>query len=486
MISYVIPFVVTLFALLRQTIFQIKTSRLDAIPLLSDLQQAAVDELIALGFKPFVSFTVHEGLDKFEGLMLRHETLPAFADIYFRVNPLAAYPVIFYSFTEDGAALVTTNRQPAVLEYPGTHQSDAFAENLSLHWQVHESRMKRTKLLALDNETAYARFTKFYEEYFPYYVQKKIFINRSGSWFLSFSAVLKLTSNIMTCRKKLRKPYQTVLTSDKYQSGYYAERYRTTENLKKRIKYRIDIAAISLILSLIVSLALLTWFRGWQPAVSIIAVLLVHEFGHAIAMFIFGYRDMNMFFVPFLGAFVAGNAKNISVWKQSIILLAGPLPGLLFGFWALYYAHHNPGNDFLLHLSYIAIGINFFNLLPLSFLDGGRLLEIAFFTRWPYAAFVFSLLSCFGMAAFTIWSNNYNLLIIALLMALCLKSAWRIAYFRSTWKGQREDSSELPKLFGLVRQKFGNLPFPRQYSVVKAVYDPPHVKPPRIWETLLT
>ena len=90
------------------------------------------------------------------------------------------------------------------------------------------------------------------------------------------------------------------------------------------------------------------------------------------------------------------------------------------------------------------------------------------------------------MAAFTIWSNNYNLLIIALLMALCLKSAWRIAYFRSTWKGQREDSSELPKLFGLVRQKFGNLPFPRQYSVVKAVYDPPHVKPPRIWETLLT
>lgn len=485
-VSYVIPFVATLFRLLRFTVFEIKISRLAEFPALSELQQAAVDELIALGFKPSIAFVTHDGADTFPGLMLRHETLPAFADIKFRVSALAAYPVIFYSFEEDGALLLTVNREPTSLEYPGARQRDAFAENLDLHWKSHAYSMKNTKLVNLDDEAAYSQITKLNEEYFPYHIQKKIIVNHSGDWFLSLPTALKMTTHIMACRKKLRKLYQTVLTSDKYQSTYYAERYETEEKLKKRSKYRFDLATHSLILSLIVSATALTLFWGWQPAVAIIAVLLVHEFGHALAMFIFGYRDMNMFFVPFLGAFVSGNAKNISVWKQSLILLAGPVPGLIFGWWAIHYAYTYSGPHFLFRLGYTALGINLFNLLPISFLDGGRLLEIGFFTRWPYAGLVFSFLSCLGMGALIVMSKNYNLLIIALLMALSLKTAWQIAYVRHTWKEDPDRTDKLEKLFAFVREKFGNLTFQRQSRIVKSIYDPPHVNPPRVWETALT
>ncbi len=41
-----------------------------------------------------------------------------------------------------------------------------------------------------------------------------------------------------------------------------------------------------------------------------------------------GYRDMSIFFIPFFGAAIARSAKEMPVWKQAIVLLAGPMPGL--------------------------------------------------------------------------------------------------------------------------------------------------------------
>lgn len=38
----------------------------------------------------------------------------------------------------------------------------------------------------------------------------------------------------------------------------------------------------------------------------VIGVLLFHELGHYVAMRLFGYRDVRMFFVPFFGAAVSG------------------------------------------------------------------------------------------------------------------------------------------------------------------------------------
>lgn len=61
----------------------------------------------------------------------------------------------------------------------------------------------------------------------------------------------------------------------------------------------------------------------------IILVLLIHEAGHLIAMRMYGYKDVKMFFIPFIGAAVSGRNENVSSSKKAKISLAGPIPGLI-------------------------------------------------------------------------------------------------------------------------------------------------------------
>jgi hypothetical protein len=54
-----------------------------------------------------------------------------------------------------------------------------------------------------------------------------------------------------------------------------------------------------------------------STAALILAVLLVHEAGHAIAMRLSGYRDVHVFFVPLLGALTIGHPAAASVAVDS-------------------------------------------------------------------------------------------------------------------------------------------------------------------------
>ena len=59
----------------------------------------------------------------------------------------------------------------------------------------------------------------------------------------------------------------------------------------------------------------------------LVGVILVHELGHYVAMRAYGYRDVRIFFIPFLGAATAGTPMGISPVRRGIVSLAGPLPG---------------------------------------------------------------------------------------------------------------------------------------------------------------
>ncbi len=87
--------------------------------------------------------------------------------------------------------------------------------------------------------------------------------------------------------------------------------------------------------------------------------MLLHEAGHFFAMKVFGYRDVRMFFVPFLGAFVSGSPYTISQRQRTVTLLAGPVPGILVGiiFLILYY---NTGNSFYYQLEFDAYFVECF------------------------------------------------------------------------------------------------------------------------------
>lgn len=89
----------------------------------------------------------------------------------------------------------------------------------------------------------------------------------------------------------------------------------------------------SKLLMLVVSLAIFAGVGGalwdWTFVLMIIPILFVHELGHLIAMKMFGYKNVNMFYIPFLGAAVTGRHHNVAGWKKAMVSLAGPLPSIV-------------------------------------------------------------------------------------------------------------------------------------------------------------
>lgn len=130
-------------------------------------------------------------------------------------------------------------------------------------------------------------------------------------------------------------------------------------------------------------LFVLTQMEGLRslPGIGLLAaVLLVHEGGHALGMWMFGFRDLRMFFIPFLGAAVHGRPHGAAAWKEALVSLLGPVPGVIVGVAGTLALARSP-HRLLLQATQIVLMVNLFNLLPLGSLDGGRFLQRVLFSR---------------------------------------------------------------------------------------------------------
>lgn len=131
----------------------------------------------------------------------------------------------------------------------------------------------------------------------------------------------------------------------------------------------------------------------------ILVVLFVHELGHYLAMRIFGYRNVKMFFLPGFGAAVTGRNHNVAGWKKAIVSLLGPVPGIWGGAVLAGFAMF-AGNDLLLKTALIFISLNALNLLPILPLDGGWFWNSVLFSRAPWLEITFKVFAVIcGFAA---------------------------------------------------------------------------------------
>ncbi len=142
----------------------------------------------------------------------------------------------------------------------------------------------------------------------------------------------------------------------------------------------------------------------------ITAVVMIHEMGHFIAMKFFRYNDLGIFFIPLLGAYVSGTKREVSQKQSAIILLAGPLPGVIIGS-ILLMLDKDGHSYFLFDISFSRIGLlfiflNLINLLPIYPLDGGQLLNRVFLEEESIISKIFILLSVAAMVLFA-W-NIYS------------------------------------------------------------------------------
>lgn len=109
------------------------------------------------------------------------------------------------------------------------------------------------------------------------------------------------------------------------------------------------------------------WF-----AVGFVLLIFVHECGHLIAARRIGLKVGAPVFIPFMGAFIALQEAPKDAWIEAQVGIGGPLLGTL-GAVLCEVIFLITGNPMFRALAYTGFFLNLFNLAPIGFLDGGRI-----------------------------------------------------------------------------------------------------------------
>ncbi len=480
-VSLLLPF-------LRARFSPIRIERLGTTPDLSPEQLCAADELAALGFLQTGVAIAHSGALKFNVLCFRHRTAPAFAALILSRDARIGFPAVFYSFDTDGSLLLTTNRKgwlfPA--QPPGVSQSDGYATNLAAHWEAHLARLADDVNMTMSGDEAEQRLFSAAQDYFAFLEENNYIVKEHGRWRPSWRTAFWQTRDYLRNIRRLIPRYISPVTCGEHQDNYDIAAYQELD-AKQAAPRTARTKAWLLVISALTSLPLWGLTLGWKLAVPLMIILAVHEAGHALAMWVFGYRNITMMFVPLLGALVTGTPKQIAVWKQSIMLLAGPVPGFVLAAGALLYLKHHPLHAWGIEwtrVAAVAAVVNFINLLPITPLDGGRLIEIGLFNRWPRARLIFVVLSVIVIALYAQWEQNFALLLLSGLLLGNLLSQRRITKLQSAWKEGLSQQDQVKHLFEVARNSFSVQSFAQLRPLVKAVFTMRAVQQPRIWESI--
>jgi Zn-dependent protease len=189
-----------------------------------------------------------------------------------------------------------------------------------------------------------------------------------------------------------------------------------------------------LLISLVVFFKLGLFESGIEDLLIIVAVLFIHEGGHLLGMRLFGYKNVQMFFIPFLGAAVSGRSENVPTYKKAIVYLLGPLPGILLGsaFGILYMTTNS---SFFLKVTAMFLLINVFNLLPFFPLDGGRFFQEVVFSRNRYVELVFRVLASLALVGFGAAIGAWLISALGLLGLLTARIPFKVARIANELSG---------------------------------------------------
>ena len=118
------------------------------------------------------------------------------------------------------------------------------------------------------------------------------------------------------------------------------------------------------------------WFYamayGWWYGVGFVLLIFVHECGHLLVARHLGLKVGAPVFIPFMGAIIALKEAPRNAWIEAQVGIGGPLLGSLGGV-ACFGLYLLTGHPLFRALAYIGFVLNLFNLAPIGFLDGGRI-----------------------------------------------------------------------------------------------------------------
>ena len=174
----------------------------------------------------------------------------------------------------------------------------------------------------------------------------------------------------------------------------------------------------------VLAVAAAVWFWGWQFGLALMVTVALHEYGHVAAFRVCGHDDARFRLIPLLGGYAISNRAPRGPLEAFFIALMGPAiclapMGLAFALSDLL-AIRSPGlaNDLYL-LALVMGALNFFNLLPLWPLDGGRMLQLLGRSLAPGSERILS----------------YAMLAGAVALALALRSVVLAIFVVMSWRG---------------------------------------------------
>ena len=136
---------------------------------------------------------------------------------------------------------------------------------------------------------------------------------------------------------------------------------------------------LGILLSMFVAVWAYGLLWGLPFALGFVLLIFVHELGHVLVLRRQGIRAGAPVFIPFVGAVIAMKGLPRNAYVEALVGIGGPVLGSVGALFCLMVGWVT-GSPFWHALAYTGFLLNLFNLLPVSPLDGGRIVGVI--SRW--------------------------------------------------------------------------------------------------------
>lgn len=498
-VSYLITFLQLCKVTLQYPIYQVQA--VENIPAyLQQLFLIPTQKLQDFGFKPCCYLQVKPMLKIYPDIaweiLLYNDVFNSYAKVGIRhpIEPVNLFDIEFYTFFADKTFLVTTNGKENTVtgKIPYFVQQDSYTAQTSVQWQFHQDRLSKLRAKKKTDILSPETFTEVLQIYLINYINSLIKLKHilpiSGKklFRLNEKLALKLTRNIIQnnqkstsfIKQRREQAKKNTKLSVEIPIELEVEGFRRMEQLQRGLinsKLRPWLILGSFVLFVVTS----TKYFGTQTLIIFIAALMFHEGGHLLAMKLCGYRDASLFFLPFLGAVATARKDDATITQKFCVSLAGPIPGLILGLGLAILFKDARYSSWIKQASWILICLNLFNLLPIYPFDGGQIIDILLFSRFPYSDVIFK---AFGAIIISLLGIVHPaLFLLTIPLALNIVNSYRAAQINSQL--QKSFRKNLPQnqeniLYSLFKnlQQFDyhHLPFNSRYLLVKNLMERYH------------
>jgi Zn-dependent protease len=386
----------------------------------------------------------------------------------------------FCTYFEDGFGVVTTNGTDCIrqVEIPERVYFDHYEPDLSKQLELHLKNANHlgqnhgSAALLTPEKQREAEQQEADRNIDELYARNLMTEDEEGTGFLNIRAALRASARYMKSRSRLAKLRLGILKIKQAQGAPpvsiegEVKRFKDSRTILRSGRSTNSTQFFTFLVSILLFLLISDQRLSWHDLVLLTAVILLHELGHILGMFIFRYKDLKILFVPMLGALASGTRDKAPVYQRVIILLLGPMPGIILGA-ALLLLDLGYNHQSYLSAAIMLLTVNGFNLLPIMPLDGGQIMNLLVFSRYPILEGAYIALGAFALLAFGAFANSSLLCILGALLLLGVRDGIRrrrllIAIRKSINERTSTHEPDEDLVLTEIYQSFGEKPFSEQ------------------------